>query len=57
MLNVDTTTMPEHQKYLVLINPASGSGKAKAVYYDHVHPMLQEAEAEAIVIVTGNVTL
>ena len=56
MYDVDMT-VPEHRKYLVLINPASGSGKAKAVYYDHVCPMLKQAEAEAVVIVTGKMTL
>lgn len=46
-----TQVLP-HRKFLILINPVSGKGKAKQMYHTHVEPYLRQAQIETEAIVT-----
>ena len=41
------------RKYLVLVNPAGGKGKAIHIYQTQIRPLLELAEADCKVIITG----
>ena len=52
---VDTDKEPsaDPRKYLILINPAGGKGKAVHIFRTQVQPLLNLAGAECQVVVTG----
>ena len=46
------STSPKSRRILVLINPASGPGKAHSIYKEHVYPLLAEAGIDVVPIIT-----
>ena len=42
------------RKYLILVNPAGGKGKAVHIYRSQIQPLFELAEAECQVVITGN---
>ncbi|XP_069124226.1 sphingosine kinase 1-like isoform X2 [Argopecten irradians] len=52
MAEVQTCTLPESKRLLILINPHSGPGKAQQIFEKEVVPMLNEANADYEVKIT-----
>ncbi|XP_033736835.1 sphingosine kinase 1-like [Pecten maximus] len=52
MAEVETCTLPESKRLLILINPHSGPGKAQQIFEKEVVPMLNEANADYEVKIT-----
>jgi hypothetical protein len=52
--DVDNCPVPPKVKFLVLVNPHSGPGKAMQIYQKQVAPMLDEADVHVKLIETGN---
>ncbi|XP_060076120.1 sphingosine kinase 1-like [Ylistrum balloti] len=52
MEEVETCTLPESKRLLILINPHSGPGKAQQIFEKEVAPMLNEANADYEVKIT-----
>ena len=46
-------TNSRNKRWLILANPASGSGKAVNIFKERVHPMMAEAAIDYELIVTG----
>jgi len=55
---VDTDKEPsaDPRKYLILINPVGGKGKAVHIFRTQVQPLLNLAGAECQIVVTGTCT-
>ena len=44
----------DEKPYLILVNPKSGAGKAKNIYYERIVPMLSEANLPKSLVLTSN---
>lgn len=51
--DIENCPVPPKPRFLVLVNPHSGPGKAMQIYERQVAPMLDEADIHVKVIQTG----
>lgn len=52
-LELGTNQYPPENRYIVFVNPKSGTGKAKKIFKKNPKRMLKEAEIEYTLIITG----
>lgn len=49
----DTNSINNEKPYLIFVNPTSGSGKAKNIYYERIVPIWAEANIPDTLFLTG----
>ena len=52
-VDLSKAELPEERRILVLVNPASGAGKALSIFKENAAPLLSEAGINFNMVVTG----